>query len=136
MHDDIIEQLATCGERISDGVQLSRHTRWRFAYQADGSLSELGTDLIGVLANAYSQYDQQKAEEEAKKVTRPSVTAPIPASQFYGSSRSTRRVPPSSPIHDDPSLSGSSTDSEDIPLRQRHRGGPGGDVAKVHDRTE
>ena len=87
MGDEIIDQLATCGERLSTGVELSRRTRWMFAFVSIGSqeLSDIGRELLDVVSGAYVSYDRAVEEQEAEWTCQPAVTAPIPVAQFYGS---------------------------------------------------
>ena len=93
MGDDVVDQLATCGERITTSEQLAGRTRWFLAFETAHScqapLSDIGRELIKVLGQAYAEYDEGVADKDALWAELPELNLAkwndsIPTSQFYG----------------------------------------------------
>lgn len=121
MGNEIVEQLATCGERITEPSQLCRRTRWVLAYDSDGSLSEIGRDLLQVLAGIHNEHDDREAAEQEHRANQPPLTAPIPVAQFYSTSSRPRPRPRPLPRRqlspaDDVIMNDNSQSSEEEPL--------------------
>lgn len=82
LDDAVIEQLATCGERITNGEQLSRRTRWFMAFTKDGHLTQHGHQLLAQLQKVYNIYDITQAQ---KAITIAASLGPVSPSRFYSS---------------------------------------------------
>ncbi|KAL6304460.1 hypothetical protein BKA93DRAFT_825904 [Sparassis latifolia] len=95
MMNDIIEQLATCGDRIVKEDQVCRYTRWPTAFQEDGiTLMQHGQELLLVLKKAYTAFDAEVTAEQAHLAAMPPLTAPISTKTFYRNpSKRTRTKP-------------------------------------------
>jgi hypothetical protein len=87
--DDVIEQLATCGERIMTGADLKKHTRWYLGIDSStGDLTVPGNLLLLQLQNIYATLDAKEAEDAAVLANLPTTPSTVPASTFYGNASS------------------------------------------------
>ena len=73
--DDIIEKLATCGERIWDYSHLRRHTRWALGHDTTlESPNKWGRSLLATLGSIYRDLDEEEnvchAELEFEEASR------------------------------------------------------------------
>lgn len=66
--DDVIEKLATCGERLENYLQARRHVRWAVGYdQTANTPTEWGQMLMEKLKDTYTALDGlEEAEERAR----------------------------------------------------------------------
>ncbi|KDR67869.1 hypothetical protein GALMADRAFT_79410, partial [Galerina marginata CBS 339.88] len=63
--DDIIEKLATCGERLESYSQVQRHVRWAMGYnQTSNTVTRWGQMLVEKLGDIYMVLDGMEAAEE------------------------------------------------------------------------
>ena len=63
--DDVVEKIATCGERIDTYSELRRHVQWAYGHDAmaDGP-NEYGQLLLARLSRIYQGFDNELAEEQ------------------------------------------------------------------------
>jgi hypothetical protein len=65
--EDVIEKLATCGERIWDYSHLRRHTRWALGHDTTTeSPNKWGKSLLEVLARIYTVLEDTEVERQAE----------------------------------------------------------------------
>jgi len=66
--NDVVEKIATCGERIDTYSELRRHVRWAYGHDpvADGP-NEYGTLLLACLSRIYQGFDEELAEEQRQQ---------------------------------------------------------------------
>ncbi|EDR05878.1 uncharacterized protein LACBIDRAFT_302478 [Laccaria bicolor S238N-H82] len=66
--DDVVEKIATCGERIDTYSELRRHVRWAYGHDpvADGP-NEYGKLLLTRLSRIYQGFDEALAEEQRQQ---------------------------------------------------------------------
>jgi hypothetical protein len=91
--DDIVQKLATCGERIESAEDLARHVRWPIGIDTETHvLTAYGIELLKKLDSIYSRIDDEAAAEEAYIQELRSRPNEIPTTRFYqGSSTQTLR---------------------------------------------
>ena len=82
--DDVIEKLATCGERIWDYLHLRRHTRWALGHDTTSeSPNKWGRSLLATLASIYTVLEEEEnarhAELEFEEASREEVEKKIQA---------------------------------------------------------
>jgi hypothetical protein len=85
MGDEIIDQIAGCGERIDTEEKLRRRTRWYLAYQkfqVAHTFTSHGTELLELLKTIYSAYDREVANQDQIA----DIQEPVPTTTFYGES--------------------------------------------------
>ena len=88
--NDVIEGLATCGERIDSHTEMRRHIRWAISYDADTGLSTRHGDLLlGKLQAIYAKFDEDAAADEVHLAELRAGPSSIPSSNFYTSSTRT-----------------------------------------------
>jgi hypothetical protein len=85
--DDVIEKLATCGERVETKEEFAQHARWAIGFNAGtGATTEYGDMLLERLKMIYSKFDEDAAAEEAHLQHLRSLPEEIDTGSFYGSS--------------------------------------------------
>ena len=85
--DDVIEKLATCGERVETKEEFAQHARWAIGFNAGtGATTEYGDMLLEHLKMIYSKFDKDTAAEEAHLQHLRSLPEEIDTGSFYGSS--------------------------------------------------
>ena len=82
--DDIIEKLATCGERIWDYSHLRQHTRWALGHDTTmESPNKWGKSLLATLARIYTVLEDEEevrhAELEYEEASREATNEKIQA---------------------------------------------------------
>lgn len=90
--DDVIEKLATCGEKISTVDKLAAQIRWPLGIDLfTQELTDTGRLLLGKLQEIYDEVEaeQQRQEDERRRLSE-AVSGPIPANRFYGTRSITR----------------------------------------------
>jgi hypothetical protein len=88
--NDVIEALATCGERIDSHAEMRRHVRWAMGYDSNTGLSTLHGDmLLNKLQAIYMEFDEDVAADEAHLAELRTDPPSILPSSFYTSSTQT-----------------------------------------------
>ena len=83
--DDIIEKLATCGERIETMNDFAQHARWPIGFNVGtGTSTEYGDMLLQCLKTIYSKFDNDAAVEEAHIQHLRSLPVQVDTTSFYG----------------------------------------------------
>jgi hypothetical protein len=91
--DDVIEKLATCGERVETKEEFAQHARWPIGFDAGtGATTEYGTMLLERLTTIYSKFDEDTAAEEARLQHLRSLPVEVDTASFYGSSSNPSRT--------------------------------------------
>jgi hypothetical protein len=88
--NNVIEALATCGERIDSHTEMRRHVRWAMGYDSNTGLSTLHSDmLLHKLQVIYTEFDKDVAADEAHLAELRTDPPSILPSSFYTSSTQT-----------------------------------------------
>jgi hypothetical protein len=90
--DDVIEKLATCGERVETYQELRRHVRWAIGHNEEtGRPTIYGEQLVAKLSEIYVKFDKDTDSEVAQQQLSQARTNPtISTADFY--STNTRRT--------------------------------------------
>jgi hypothetical protein len=84
--DDVIEKLATCGERIETMEDFAQHARWPIRFNVGtGASTEYGNMLLQRLKTIYSKFDKDTAADEARLQELHSLPVQVDTASFYGS---------------------------------------------------
>jgi hypothetical protein len=87
--DDVIEKLATCGERIETVEDFAQHARWPIGFNVGmGASTEYGNMLLQRLKTIYSKFDEDAAADEARLLELHSLPIQVDTASFYGSGSS------------------------------------------------
>ncbi|KAK0235251.1 hypothetical protein EDD85DRAFT_922454 [Armillaria nabsnona] len=82
--DDIIEQLATCRERIGDANELKQRTHWFLGIEGStGELTSHGVRLLEKLGEIYQDYDERVEQERKRLEELAKPLWPISPAWFY-----------------------------------------------------
>jgi hypothetical protein len=77
--DDVIEKLASCGERVETKEEFAQHARWPLGFGIGNSgITDYGTMLLNRLKSIYSKFDDNE-----DIVTLQSQPAQVDAQIFY-----------------------------------------------------
>ena len=88
--NDVIESLATCGERIDSHAEMHRHVWWAMGYDSSTGLSTLHGDmLLNKLQAIYTEFDEDVAADDAHLAELHTDPPNILPSSFYASSTQT-----------------------------------------------
>jgi len=85
--DDVIEKLATCGERMETPEEFVQHARWALGFNAGTSTAtKYGSMLLERLKMIYLKFDEDAEAEETHLQHLQSFPNHIDTGSFYGSS--------------------------------------------------
>ena len=85
--DDVIEKLATCGERVETWEEFAQNAHWAIGFNTStGTTTEYGIMLLQRLKTIYSKFDEDAAAEEAHLGHLRSLPDQVDTSSFYASS--------------------------------------------------
>ena len=91
--NDVIESLATCGERIDSHAEMHRHVQWAMGYDSNTGLSTLHGDmLLNKLQAIYTEFDEDVAADKAQLAELRADPSNILPSSFYTSSTQTNTL--------------------------------------------
>ena len=89
--DDVIERLATCGERIESHHELRRHVRWAIGHDEEtGKATMYGEQLLTQLSEIYSKLDRD-VEIVQQQIIQSRAHPTVTSSNFY-STANTRQT--------------------------------------------
>ena len=89
--DDVIEKLATCGERVETREEFAQHVRWSLGFDGN-TTTEYGSMLLDRLRRVYSKFDEDATADEAHLKHLRSLPVVVDTGSFYaGSSNEMRR---------------------------------------------
>jgi len=84
--DDVIEKLATCGERIETMDDFAQHAHWLIGFNVGtGASTECGNMLLQCLKTIHSKFDKDVAADEARLRELHSLPVQVDTTSFYGS---------------------------------------------------
>lgn len=88
--DDVVEKLATCGERIESYPELRRHVRWAIGHDNEtGKGTAYGEQLLAKLSQIYSKLDQKADAARQQQLALCSRSqSSVTTTNFYATSSS------------------------------------------------
>ena len=94
--DDVIEKIASCGERITSYSHLQKHVRWANGYDsATSGPNDYGRGLVASLQTLYGCLDSLALEQVTSDVSQSELPASPPAdSSLHDSEAVASQSPP------------------------------------------
>ncbi|KIM89793.1 hypothetical protein PILCRDRAFT_2084 [Piloderma croceum F 1598] len=85
--DDVIDKLASCGERIETQAEMQRHVQWAIGFDANTGYSTIYSEmLLAKLRSIYTQFDDKTAVEDAHIVELQVMPEEVDPTDFYATS--------------------------------------------------
>ena len=88
--DDVIEKLASCGERIETQAEMRRHVRWAIGFDENtGYSTTYGDMLLAKLQAIYTKFDDKTVADNARLVELRGMPQEVASTSFYATSAQT-----------------------------------------------
>jgi hypothetical protein len=89
--DDVVEKLASCGERIETLTEMRRHVRWAIGFNENtGYTTTYGDLLLAKLQSIYAKFDDDAAAAEAHLTALRAMPHEVDPTNFYATSTQSR----------------------------------------------
>jgi hypothetical protein len=85
--DEVIDKLASCGERIETHAEMRRHVRWAIGFDENtGYPTTYGDMLLVKLQSIYTKFDNEAAAEDARIAVLQAMPEEVDPANFYATS--------------------------------------------------
>jgi hypothetical protein len=85
--DEVIDKLASCGERIETQAEMRRHIQWAIGFNENtGYSTTYGEMLLAKLRSIYTKFDDETAAEDAHVAELQAMPGEIDPINFYSNS--------------------------------------------------
>jgi hypothetical protein len=89
--DDVIEKLASCGERIESQIEMRRHVLWAIGFDENtGYSTTYGDMLLAKLQSIYAKFNDEVAAKEARLTELRATPQEVDPTNFYATSAQSR----------------------------------------------
>jgi hypothetical protein len=85
--DDVIDKLASCGERVETQAEMRRHVRWAIGFDENTGYSTIyGDMLLAKLRSIYTKFDNEVVADEARLRELHAMPQEVDSTSFYATS--------------------------------------------------